>query len=187
MSSNDEYYEEEATIAEEIYEETDLISGSEWELWLGRLMGLLNKYGKCIDVIDFLGQIKMKVEDCSRAYTGMWTLDMLHQFAESPQVKQAGDVVFKQDVAQLQKEWSVIMDRIRPARKELIGKKCLEYFYENYAGATKVYTKDEAEKLASNDGDRWYLVCKKANDMGLNDNKEYKEFLAKIMVAMVKY
>jgi hypothetical protein len=166
-------------------ENLEIITDSEWDTFLAVLMNFLTHYENTIDVMDFLGQVKNKNQDCSRCYTGMWTLDMLHNLVQDKGDKLNAD--FKANLTQVQRVWSTIMERVRPLRKNLMGRKCIEFFYAKYSEASNVATPDEVEKLADNDGDRWYLLSKLCHDKGLNDDKVYQDFIAKLMVEMVKY
>lgn len=164
---------------------TDLIGDFEWEGFLYKLVTFLNKHEKAFDVIDFLAQVKMKVEDCSRCYTAMWSLDMIHNAVRDNPDKFTE--TFKNDLNDLQVEWDKIMDRIRPQRKELIGEKCIENFFNLYTEHSKVATREEVAKLADNNHDRWYALCKLCNEKGLNSTKPYQDFVGKLMVLMAKY
>jgi hypothetical protein len=164
---------------------TELIDIDTWEAWSVKLVTFLDKYSKKINVVDFLGQIKQKIDECSRAYTGMWTLDMLHK--SERELGTALPKEFSVDLAELQGEWNVIMERVREPRKELLGRECIKYFYDNYKGAERVHKQSKIGELGSSDAERWMSLCKKAHDKGLNADKEYQDFVGKLMVEMVKY
>ena len=57
----------------------DIIPDDKWDAWLNTLVRMLDKYEKKLDVVTFLGQIKQKIDDCSRTYTAIWIIEMLFQ------------------------------------------------------------------------------------------------------------
>ena len=163
----------------------DLITDDEWDAWLKQLVKLLEQHEKVLDAVDFLAQIKQKVDDCSRAYTGMWTLDMLHQAYDMYKDKLPED--FKVDLDSLQSDWNVIMERIREQRKELLGKKCIQFFYENFATAENVVPSKELDSLKATKNEKWMYISKRCFEAGLNNDKDYQDFIGKLMIEMVKY
>lgn len=168
----------------------ELIADGVWEEWLYHLVITLGKYDKVFNNMEFLGQIKCKIEDCSRSYTGMWVLDMLYETVQKNQTSLTNLNLYEQfvdDLKELQAKWNDLMNPIRETRRRLLGKKCLEFFYKHYRGASQVYERSAIKDLGSNNGDRWFQVSKKAHELGLTSNEEYKEFLAKLMIEMVKY
>jgi hypothetical protein len=172
---------------EKIDETQDLLSLSLWEAWLAEVVKFITSFDGQIDVVGMLGQIKLKVEDCSRCYTGMWTLDTLHQAWEQNNMKLKPS--FKTGLDKLQADWNLMMLPIRDKRKFLLGRKCIDFFTSNYADWQKIVTKSMLENYCAtlNPHDAWMNICKRAADDGWNEDKQYKKFLAKLMVEMTKY
>ena len=160
----------------------DLIEDQDWEDFLYHLVNALNKYDKKFDMIRFLGEIKTKVADCSRAYTGMWTLDMLHQTVD----KLGSESELQADLQSLQKRWDSIMAKIRESRKELICSKCIEAFFRDYKNHEKVMTSQEADQLKGTHSERWIEISRLAHEK-VGADQDYQAFQGKLMVQMVKY
>jgi len=165
----------------------DLISIEVWEAWLSKLVQFITSFDGKIDVVGMLGQLKMKVEDCSFSYTGMWTLDTLHE-AWAKNSKKLG-AEFKKGLDELQTEWNGIMGGIREQRRELLGKKCVEYLVNNFKDWQKIISQHMLEALLAKNslGDVWAIISKQAKDDGWMDNADYKKFLSKLMIEMTKY
>ena len=162
----------------------ELVSDTEWQSFLSNLIGVLEQFNTKIEVVDFMGQIKQKIEDCSRSYTGMWTLDMMHECYKQNKEKLPE---FKASLDELQQKWDGIMSNIREERKQLLGYKCVEYFYSKYAGADKVCAIQELNKRSEDWHQKWLFLSKAAQQQNLYQNKEYQAFLAGLMVEMTKY
>lgn len=166
--------------------ENDLISDKEWGEWVNSLIEFLDKYKHAFKTMEFLLEVKKKGDDCSRTYTGMWTLDMLHEAAKKD--RQHLGAQFELDlVDKLQKPWNQIMHNIRDARKELLGTKCIDFFFAEYKESSKVITRDQLQTKGENNADRWMFLTKHCYELGLTKYKPYQDFLGKIMIEMVKY
>jgi hypothetical protein len=163
----------------------DLIPLEAWENWLHKLVMFLERHEQHIDTLKFLEQVKLKIEDCSRAYTGMWVLETLHQSTEKH--KAVVKEEFLKDVQDLNVSFDMIMYPIRDQRKELLGVKCIEFFYTAFKDANKHFPQDQIDTLGSTWAARWLELCKRLHDKGLTSTKEYQKFAGKMLVEMVKY
>lgn len=162
----------------------DLIETNIWEEWLFYLVKFLNDYENVFNVTDFLGQIKQKVEECSRAYTGMWTLDMLHMTASKHESVISKE--YREGLDDLQKRWNDIMKPIREARKELICRKCIELFCDTYNNKYKVLTKKQVDSFKGTYEEQWRDMQKLVH--AKEEHKtHYQAFLGKLMTEMTKY
>jgi hypothetical protein len=117
-------------------EDKDMIPIQKWEGWVQKLLQFIDQYSRVFDVIEFLGQIKNKLEDCSRAYTGMWTLDMLHESCKKYRDQLPASVF--DDLQQLQNEWNILFEPYREQRKQLICQHCIDMFYQQFSLAEQV-------------------------------------------------
>jgi hypothetical protein len=163
----------------------DLVPLKEWEEWLHKLVMFLERHEKQIDTLKFLEQVKQKIEDCSRSYTGMWVLETLHQSVEKHKASLKPE--FLEDVQALNTSFDILMYPIREQRKELLGVKCTEFFYTEYKDANKLFPQDQLETLGSTWASRWLELCKHLHDKGITSTKEYQKFAGKMLVEMVKY
>jgi hypothetical protein len=185
MSSSS--YTETIDISDAVDSSSELISLEIWEVWLAKVVQFITSFDRVIDVVGMLGQIKMKIEDCSRCYTGMWTLDMLHECWKNNNMKLKP--AFKTGLDVLQADWNLIMGPIRDKRRELIASKCIDFFQANFKEWQKVVSKTMLTNWMStmSSHDAWMNVCKCAADNGWNEDKQYKKFLAKLLIEMTKY
>ena len=162
----------------------ELVGDNDWQSFLSNLVGVLEQFNTKIEVVDFMGQIKQKIEDCSRSYTGMWSLDMMHECYKQNQDKLPE---FKQSLDALQNQWNEIMGNIREERKELLGYKCVEFFYKHYSGAEHVVSMKDLNKMKEGWHQKWLHVSRTAQQQNLHQDKEYQGFLAHLMIEMTKY
>ena len=168
-------------------EPKEFITDEQWELFSNQVLSFLNKYSKKLDIVGFLGQIKQKLDDCSRTYTGSWVIEML--FKTNEKHAETLGASFYTDIKELQLTWDTkIMLPIRQQRQDYICEKCIEYFFDTYKQAEKIITKEKASQLpAQSTTHRWNQISKMCADKGLLEDPDYKEFLGKLMVEMVKY
>ena len=164
--------------------EKELIKDSDWENWLEDLVQFLKRFESSLDIISFLNEIRHKIEDCSRCYTAMWTLDMLHENAQKLDLGNKTKV-FKDSINTLQSKWNRLYKPIRETRKELLGEKCIIYFNTNFKYAVQVI--GETPLPTSGYHDTWVEISKRAHEQGWTDKKEYKDFLGLLMIEMAKY
>ncbi len=165
----------------------DFITDEKWELFTNQLLSLLNAYQHQLDLVGFLGQIKQKLDDCSRCYTGSWIIEMLYK-TNDKHTETLGNT-FALRVNELKQFYDrEIVDPIRQQRQDFICQKCMDMFYAEFKGASKIISREKALALdALSDTHRWNQICKMCADKGLLNDEEYKSFLGKIMVEMVKY
>ena len=165
--------------------EVDLIPDDEWDGWLRQLVNFLTRYDKLVDGPTFLKRIEEKIKDCSRSYTAIWVIEMLYFTIEKNRDKLG--TAFIREVTQLQDDWNTLFTPFKEARKELICNKCIEYFYQQYEGASEVISKENAYTLEGNAAEKWQTISKMCKDAGLLENEQYKQFLGQLMAEMVKY
>jgi hypothetical protein len=163
----------------------DVIPDEGWDEWLHELTQFLAKYEKQVDTVTFLGRIKQKIEDCSRSYTAIWVIEML--FMTYEQNRAALGAQFDIDVKTIKASWDRLFDPVKDTRKQLICSKCIDYFYDQYAGANAVISKEDALRLPGVPSEQWSTVSKMCHDAGLHSDEDYKRFLGQLMAEMVKY
>jgi len=163
----------------------DIIPDTEWDQWLKSLTTMLDKYHKKLDVLSFLGQIKQKIDDCSRTYTAIWVIEML--FQSIPKLKADVGDEFEADVNDIKKQWDTLYAPHKQQRMDLICEKCIDEFYSRFEGANKVITREKANRLAGSATQRWNAISKMCYDKGLNQDEKYQQFLNSLMVEMNKY
>ena len=163
----------------------DIIPDDNWDTWLNSLVRMLDKYEKKLDVVTFLGQIKQKIDDCSRTYTAIWIIEMLFQSA----VKLKDDVgdEFEADVNQIKKSWDVLYAPYKQQRMQLICSECINFFYSEFEDASKVIKREKVDKMAGSSTEKWNQVSKICHEKGLSSDEKYQLFQQKLMNEMVKY
>ena len=173
---------EDLDIAPKEYIEIDI-----WEQYLAQIVQFISGFEGKVDVVSMLGQIKMKIDDCSRIYTGMWTLDTFHQAYEKDGKKLGA--TFKRGLDTLQSRWNDMMMPIREERKQRIARKCIHMFMTEYEDATKIMSRRMVEDMLGKTTahDIWSHISKEAHASGWTNEKPYKTFLSKLMVEMTKY
>jgi len=154
-------------------------------MWLQQLVRMLDKYEKVVDVVGFLGQIKQKVDECSRCFTAIWVIEMLFQTYSKHEKSLKEE--FLMDAKQIKAAWDTIYNPIKEKRQELICSQCIDYFYAEYKGAQNVISEADAQALEGNFVQKWNKISKMCADQGLMQDEEYQKFLSKLMNEMVKY
>ena len=144
-----------------------------------------------IDVLDLLGRIKIKIENCSRSYTALWILDTLIECWKK--YESHLDISFKSSIDRLQLEWNYIYEPVREQRKQLLGQKCIDFFIKEFQDWKSIISEQEFQDLSSNENlidnpsEKWSKICKQAQEQGWTEKESYKRFLGKLMVEMTKY
>lgn len=168
-----------------MYQMPDIIPDDKWDAWLNTLVRMLDKYEKKLDVVTFLGQIKQKIDDCSRTYTAIWIIEMLFQSVAKLKAD-VGDE-FEADVNLMKKSWDVLYAPYRQERMQVICSKCIDFFYSEFEDASKVIKRDKVDKMAGSSVEKWNQVSKMCHDKGLASDEKYQLFQQKLMNEMVKY
>jgi hypothetical protein len=163
----------------------EFINDQDWNRWLKEVVQLLGKYETQVETLEFLGQIKQKIEDCSRCYVAIWTIEMLYKSADKLKDKISSE--FVRDVGKVKQSWDKIMQPIRSKRQELICQKCIEFFYEHFEGANDIVTSEKVNKWNSSFTDKWNKISKMCYEAGLNSDVKYQTFIGKLTNEMVKY
>ena len=148
---------------------------------------MLDGYEKHMNVIEFLGQIKSKIDDTSRCYTATWTLDMLHKSIEdNKKNKSALPEAFTDSVKKLQAEWDAIITPLREQRFNILGTKCIQFFYSNYPEAYTIIPYKQVKTFGPTAAAQWKKLSEKLHQAA-NGTPEYSAFIGKLMVEMVIY
>ncbi len=167
----------------------ELISDDKWNLWLNTLTNFITELDGVISVFDLLGRIKYKIENCSRSYTAMWTLDTLIECWKQNETHL--EPSFKSSIDRLQREWNMIYEPVKEQRKQLLAMKCILFYTSECKEKDQILTQEEycqiMEQPSYTPHDQWTAICKYAQEKGFTSNPSYKQFLGKLMVEMTKY
>jgi len=174
---------------EQINEEDEFITDDKWEVWLRQVVQVLSKYENTLDIVSFMGQIKQKIEDCSRCYVAIWTIEMLFKSNIELQGKMSPDIhkQFDQDIKIIKRSWDTIMQPIRGKRQDFICEKCIDFFFTHYEDASKVTTRQKIDNFAGTNEQKWNKISKMCFEAGLHSNAKYQQFIDKLTNEMVKY
>jgi hypothetical protein len=167
----------------------ELISDDKWNLWLSTLTNFITELEGVINVLDLLGRIKYKIENCSRSYTAMWTLDTLIECWK--QNETSLEPSFKASIDRLQREWNMIYEPVKEQRKQLLAMKCILFYISECKEKEEILSPQEYMEIMEHPSytphDQWTAICKRAHEKGFTSILSYKQFLGKLMVEMTKY
>ena len=169
IQASSEELQDEKQLTNVVAIDDDLIPIEKWESWVQKLLQFIDEYSRVFDVIEFLGQIKNKLEDCSRAYTGMWTLDMLHESCKKYRDQLPANVF--DDLQQLQQEWNTLFEPYKEQRKQLICNRCIDMFFKQFSLAETVVSRAKVQELGTTDELRWKEISRLCMVKKMNDNK----------------
>ena len=175
-------------VNQDTQEIVEFIPDDKWNLWLKTLTEFVTDLDGVINVLELLGRIKYKIENCSRSYAAMWTLDTL---LECWKMNEASlDVSFKSSIDRLQREWNYIYELIKDQRKEFLAIKCISFFDSQCKDKNEILSVEEYNTIINSsitEHDKWVNISKIAHEKGWTNKPSYKQFLGQLMIEMTKY